>query len=556
MYTRKSSNKWGDSMVELQKQPVIFLGEGAQRVVGRDAQRLNILVARAVANVVRTTLGPKGMDKMLVDELGDITITNDGATILQEMSIEHPAGKIMVEVAKTQDDEAGDGTTTAVVLAGELLANAEKLLDQEIHPSVIIKGYRMAAEKAVEILKEIGDKVSFDDDEVLKEIAMTAMTGKATEAREKLAEIVVNAIKLVAEDRGDKIVIDTDQIKIQKKQGGSLSDTQLVRGIVIDKERVHPQMPRRIENAKIALINSALEVKETETDARINITSPDQLQAFIEQEERMIKEMVDKIVEAGANVVFCQKGIDDLAQHFLAKAGILAVRRVKKSDMEKLARATGAKIVTRIEDLSPDDLGEAELVEERKVAGEAMIFVEGCKNPKSVTILVRGGAEHVVDEAERAIKDAIGAVTSAIESKYVLAGGGAPEMAVATRLREYAQSVGGKEQLAIEAFADSLEVIPRTLAETAGMDPVDTIVKLRAIHKNQKDGRYYGVDVFAGEIANMKEKKVLEPLKVKAQAIVSASEAAQLILRIDDIIAASKKEKEEEEGGETETEFD
>ncbi len=543
-------------MVELQRQPVIFLGEGAQRVVGRDAQRLNILVARAVANVVRTTLGPKGMDKMLVDELGDITITNDGATILQEMSIEHPAGKIMVEVAKTQDDEAGDGTTTAVVLAGELLANAEKLLDQEIHPSVIIKGYRMAADKAVEILKEIGDKVSFDDDETLKEIAMTAMTGKATEAREKLAEIVVNAIKLVAEDRGDKIVIDTDQIKIEKKQGGSLSDTQLVKGIVIDKERVHPQMPRRVEKAKIALINSALEVKETETDARINITSPEQLQAFIEQEERMIKEMVDKIVEAGANVVFCQKGIDDLAQHFLAKAGILAVRRVKKSDMEKLARATGAKIVTRIEDLSPEDLGEAELVEERKVAGEAMIFVEGCKNPKSVTILVRGGAEHVVDEAERAIRDAIGAVTSAIESGYVLAGGGAPEMAVATKLRDYAQSVGGKEQLAIEAFADALEVIPRTLAETAGMDPVDTIVKLRAIHKNQKDGKYYGVDVFAGEIANMKEKKVIEPLKVKAQAIMSASEAAQLILRIDDIIAASKKKEEEEESGESETEFD
>ncbi len=543
-------------MVEIQRQPVVFLAEGAQRVVGRDAQRMNILVARAVANVVRTTLGPKGMDKMLVDELGDITITNDGATILDEMSIEHPAGKIMVEVAKTQDEEAGDGTTTAVVLAGELLGNAEKLLDQEIHPSIIIRGYRLATEKAVNILEEISDPVSFSDEETLKKIAMTTMTGKATEAREKLAEMVVEAIKLVAEEVDGKIVVDTDQIKIEKKQGGSLSDTQLVKGIVIDKERVHPQMPKRVEKAKIALINSALEVKETETDARINITSPEQLQAFIEQEERMIKEMVDKIVESGANVVFVQKGIDDLAQHFLAKAGILAVRRVKKSDMEKLAKATGAKIITRVEDLTPEDLGEAELVEERKVAGESMIFVEGCKNPKSVTILVRGGAEHVVDEAERAIKDAIGAVTSAIESGRVVAGGGAPEMAVATRLREYAQTVGGKEQLAIEAFADALEVIPRTLAETAGMDPVDTIVKLRSIHTKEKDGKYYGVDVFKGEIADMRKNNVLEPLKVKTQAYISASEAAQLILRIDDIIAAAKKEKEEGGDEDTETEFD
>ncbi len=544
-------------MVEIARQPVIFLGEGAQRVVGRDAQRLNILVARAVANVVRTTLGPKGMDKMLVDELGDITITNDGATILQEMSVEHPAGKIMVEVAKTQDDEAGDGTTTAVVLAGELLGEAERLLDQEIHPSIIIKGYRMAADKAREILEEIGDPISIDDDETLLKIAKTSMTSKITEARDSLARMVVDAVKMVAEEVDGKIVIDTDQIKIEKKQGGAISDTQLVRGIVIDKERVHPQMPRRVEKAKIALINSALEVKETETDARINITSPEQLQAFIEQEEQMIKEMVDKIVQSGANVVFCQKGIDDLAQHFLAKAGILAVRRVKKSDMEKLAKATGAKIITRVEDLSPEDLGYAELVEERKVAGESMIFVEGCKNPKSVTILVRGGAEHVVDEAERAIKDAIGAVTSAIESGKVVAGGGATEMELAMRLREFAQEVGGKEQLAIEAFANALEIVPRTLAETAGMDPIDTIVKLRAKHTKEKDGKYWGVDVFNARIANMKELDVIEPVKVKAQAVASASEAARLILKIDDIIAASKKEeKEESGGGSEETEFD
>ncbi len=537
-------------MVDIQRQPVVFLGEGAQRVVGRDAQRLNILVARAVANVVRTTLGPKGMDKMLVDELGDITITNDGATILQEMSIEHPAGKIMVEVAKAQDEEAGDGTTTATVIAGELLGNAERLLDQNIHPSVIIKGYRMAADRAVELLDEIGDKISMDDTETLKKIAMTSMTSKITESREKLAQIVVDAIRQVAEEYDGKIVIDIDQIKIEKKQGGSMSDTQLIRGIVIDKERVHPQMPKRVENAKIALINSALEVKETETDAKIQITSPDQLQAFIEQEERMLKEMVDKIVESGANVVFVQKGIDDLAQHYLAKAGILAVRRVKKSDMEKLARATGAKIVTRVEDLTPEDLGEAELVEERKISGESMIFVEGCKNPKAVTILVRGGAEHVVDEAERALRDAIGAVASAIESGKIVAGGGAAEAELALRLREYAQKVGGKEQLAIEAFANALEVIPRTLAETAGMDPIDTVVRLRSKHANESDGKYWGVDVFAADIANMKERNVIEPVKVKKQAIQSASEAARLILKIDDIIAASKKSSGSENEGE------
>jgi len=411
------------------------------------------------ANIVRTTLGPKGMDKMLVDELGDITITNDGATILKEMSIEHPAGKIMVEVAKTQDEEAGDGTTTATVIAGELLGAAERLLDQEIHPSIIMKGYRMAADKAVELLKEIGDPVNIHDDAVLKKIAATALNSKITEARDKLAQMVVDAVKMVAEEYDDKIVIDIDQIKLEKKQGGSMSDTELVKGIVIDKERVHPQMPKRVDNAKIALINSALEVKETETDAKINITSPDQLQAFIEQEEMMLKEMVDKIKASGANVVFVQKGIDDLAQHYLAKAGILAVRRVKKSDMEKLARATGAKIVTRVEDLTPDDLGEAELVEERKVAGESMIFVEGCKNPKAVTILVRGG---------RALRDAIGAVASAIESGAVVAGGGAAEMELSIKLRDYAKTVGGKEQLAIEASPPALQAHQRQRWQVLG----------------------------------------------------------------------------------------
>ena len=541
-------------MPEVIRQPVVFLPEGAQRILGRQAQKINIAVAKAVANAVRSTLGPKGMDKMLVDELGDITITNDGATILDEMNIEHPAGKLLVEVAKTQEEETGDGTTTAVVIAGELLDLADKLLDKDIHPSVIVRGYNMAADKAVELLREVAEKVTFEDRETLRKIAVTTMTGKAPEAEaEKLADLVVDAVYLVAEKKDGRIYIDEEAIKLEKKQGGAVEDTQLIRGIVIDKERVHPDMPTRVENAKIALIGAALEVKETETDAKIQITSPDQLQAFIEQEEKMLQDMVDKIKEVGANVVFVQKGIDDIAQHFLARAGILAVRRVKKSDMEKLAKATGGKIITRIEDLTPEDLGEAELVEERKVAGESMIFVEGCKDPKSVTILIRGGAEHVVDEVERALDDAIGAVISAIEMGGVVAGGGAPEAEVAVRLREWAPQVGGKEQLAIEAFAEALEVIPRTLAETAGMDAIDTLVQLRKAHKEGK--KWYGVAVLRGELADMWEEGVLEPLKVKVQAIQSATEAAIMILRIDDIIAAAGKKEEEKGGEEGETEF-
>ncbi|NJE26472.1 thermosome subunit [Thermococcus sp. MV5] len=544
-------------MAQLAGQPILILPEGTQRYVGKDAQRLNILAARIVAETVRTTLGPKGMDKMLVDSLGDIVITNDGATILDEMDIQHPAAKMMVEVAKTQDKEAGDGTTTAVVIAGELLRKAEELLNQNIHPTIIVKGYTLAAEKAQEVLDIIAKDVSPEDEEVLMKAATTAITGKAAEEeREYLAKLAVDAVKLVGEKVGEKYQVDIDNIKLEKKEGGSVRDTQLIRGVVIDKERVHPGMPRKIGDAKIALINEALEVKETETDAEIRITSPEQLQAFLEQEERMIREMVDKIVATGANVVFCQKGIDDLAQHYLAKAGILAVRRVKKSDMEKLAKATGAKIVTNVRDLTSEDLGYAELVEERKVAGENMVFVEGCKNPKAVTILIRGGTEHVVDEVERALEDAIKVVKDIVEDGKIVAGGGASEIELAIKLDEYAKEVGGKEQLAIESFADALKVIPRTLAENAGLDPVDVLVKVTAAHKEK--GPTVGVDVFAGEPADMMERGVIEPLRVKKQAIKSASEAAVMILRIDDVIAASKLEKEKEGGkgmGEEETEF-
>ena len=534
-------------MAQLAGQPVVILPEGTQRYVGRDAQRLNILAARIIAETVRTTLGPKGMDKMLVDSLGDIVVTNDGATILDKIDLQHPAAKMMVEVAKTQDKEAGDGTTTAVVIAGELLRKAEELLDQNIHPSIIIKGYALAAEKAQEILEGIAKEVDVEDKEILKKAAMTAITGKAAEEeREYLAEIAVEAVRQVAEKVDGRYVVDLDNIKFEKKEGGSVKDTKLIRGVVIDKEVVHPGMPKRVENAKIALINEALEVKETETDAEIRITSPEQLQAFLEQEERMLKEMVDKIKEVGANVVFVQKGIDDLAQHYLAKYGIMAVRRVKKSDMEKLAKATGAKIVTNVKDLTSEDLGEAELVEQRKVAGENMIFVEGCKNPKAVTILIRGGTEHVVDEVERALEDAVKVTKDIVEDGKIVAAGGAPEIELAIRLDEYAKEVGGKEQLAIEAFAEALKVIPRTLAENAGLDPIETLVKVIAAHKEK--GPTIGIDVFEGEPADMLERGVIAPLRVPKQAIKSASEAAIMILRIDDVIAASKLEKDKEGG--------
>ena len=514
-------------------QPIFILPEGTNRSVGRDAQRNNILAGKVLAETVRTTLGPKGMDKMLVDGLGDIVVTNDGVTILKEMDIEHPAAKMLVEVAKTQEDEVGDGTTTAVIIAGELLKKSESLLDQDIHPTIIAMGYRQAAEKAQEILDDIA--IDSVDEETLVKVAMTAMTGKGTEAaREPLAKLIVDAVQKVAEDG----VVDTDNIKIEKKDGAVVEDSTLVEGVIVDKERVHPGMPSEVKDAKIALVNSPLEVKETEVDAEIRITDPAQMQAFIEQEEKMVKDMVDKVAESGANVLFAQKGIDDLAQHYLSKAGILAVRRVKKSDIEKLARATGANVVTNLEDLTADDLGEAGIVEERKVSGEEMIFVEECSVAKSVTLFVRGSTKHIVDEIVRAIEDAIGVVAATVEDDKVVAGGGAPEIAMAKKLKDYADSISGREQLAVNAFAEALEIVPKTLAENAGLDSIDSLVDLRADHENSA---VMGLDVFTGKVADMKEAGVIEPKRVKKQAIQSASEAAEMILRIDDVIASSGK---------------
>ncbi|MEM3364429.1 MAG: thermosome subunit beta [Candidatus Micrarchaeia archaeon] len=523
-------------------QPVLILPEGSSRMIGRDAQRTNIAVAYAVASAVRTTLGPKGMDKMLVSDLGDIVITNDGATILEEMHLEHPAGKLVVEVAKAQDKEVGDGTTTAAAIAGELLKNAGDLLDQNIHASTIVKGYRAASEKACEYLKSIGEKVDPKDKATLVKIAEVSLGSKSAgvgTSKTHLANLVVDAIQLVAEDKGTLLDIDIEQVKIEKKEGGSTDDTTLIRGVLVDKEIVHSGMPKVIKGAKIALVDAAFEIEKPETDTKIEITAPEQLTAFLRQEEEMLKSMVDKIAATGANVLFCQKGIDDIAQHFLAKKGIAAVRRVKKSDMEKLARATGAKIITSLDDASKDDIGFAGLVEEKKIGGEAMVFVQECKNPKSVTLFIRGGSEHVVNEVERAIKDALGAVSSAIEDGMYVTGGGSTEIALAEKLRVFAREIGGREQLAVEAFARSLEVIPKTLAESAGMDAIDTLVSLRAKHnEGQKSA---GVDVHAGKINDMLKLGVIEPVKVKRQAIVSASEAAEMILRIDDVIASKGK---------------
>jgi thermosome len=497
---------------------------------------MNITAAKAVASAVRTTLGPKGMDKMLVDTIGDVVITNDGVTILKEMDIEHPAAKMMVEIAKTQDDEVGDGTTTAVVISGELLKRAEDLLEQDVHPTVIAQGYRQASEKAKEILNAIAITVKPSDTEMFKKIAETAMTGKGAEAsKDKLCELVVKAVTMVADEDG---IVDKDYIKVEKKVGGSTDDSEIIEGVLIDKERVHPAMPKKVKDAQILLLNAAVEFKKTEVDAEINITSPDQLQAFLDEEERMIKNIVDKIVASGANVLFCQKGIDDIAQHYLAKAGIFATRRVKKSDMEKLVRATGASLVSSIDAISGEELGFAGKVEERKVSGEEMIFVEECKNPKAVSIIIRGGTEHVVDELDRAIEDALRVVGVVYEDMKLVPGGGAPEIELSLRLREYAASVGGRAQLAIEAFASALEIIPRTLAENAGLDPIDMLVELRAAHEKGK--KTFGLNVFEGKAEDMLKAGVVEPLRVKTQAIASAAEAAVMILRIDDVIAASR----------------
>ncbi len=522
-------------------QPIFILPEGTQRSTGKNAQRNNIMAAKLVAETVRTTLGPMGMDKMLVDSLGDIIITNDGVTILEEMQVEHPAAKMLIEVAKTQEEEIGDGTTTVVVLAGELLKSAESLLDKNVHPTVIAKGYKLAEEKAIKILDSIAKKVNENDETTLKKVAATAIVGKGAEsAKEILAGIAVDAVKKVIEKNGEEIKFSRDNVKIEKKVGASVEDTKLIDGIVLEKEVVHSAMPKKVESAKIALIDCAVEIKNTEIDAKIEIRDPAQISSFLEQEENMLKDMVEKIVKSGANVVFCQKGIDDLAQHFLAKKNIMCFRRVKKSDIEALSRASNAKIISRLDDISEKDLGEAGRVEEKKIGDEDMTFVTGCKNPKAVTVLVRGGTEHVVDEAKRALTDAVGDVAVALKSGKVVAGAGAPEIEVAKGLRKFADTLSGREQLAVLAFAESMEIIPRTLAENAGLDPIDVLTELKASH--EKDELWTGVNILNGKIIDSWSAGIVEPLSIKTQAISSASEVSRMILRIDDVIAGNKKE--------------
>ncbi|MGC9209762.1 MAG: thermosome subunit beta [Acidilobus sp.] len=536
--------------------PVIILKEGTQRTAGREALRNNMMAAMAVAEILKTTYGPKGMDKMLVDSLGDVTITNDGATILDKMDIQHPAGKMLVQAAKGQDEEAGDGTKTSVIFAGELLRQAEDLLDRNIHPTLIIQGYKMALDKAIEFLQKIAEPVSYDDTDKLIKVAMTSLNSKAVrEVRDYFAKLVVDAVRAVAEKRGDSWYVDINNVQIVKKHGGSLLDTQLINGIVIDKEVVHPDMPKRVTNAKIAVLDAPLEIQKPEIDMEISISSPDAIKRLLDKQEKILQEKVEKIAATGANVVITQKGIDDVAQHFLAKKGILAVRRVKRSDIEKLARATGAKIVTNIDDLKPDDLGYAELVEERKVGEDKMVFIEGAKNPRSVTILIRAGFERMVDEAERSIHDALSAVADAIMDGKIIAGGGAAEIEVAKYLREWSKTVPGKIQLAVEAFAKALEALPQTLATNAGLDPIDILMKLRSAHSDPSK-KWYGIDLNTGNVVDMWAAGVLEPLRVKVNALKSGTEAATLILRIDDMVAAKRTEtgakkpeekKEEEE---------
>ncbi|MBO4247788.1 MULTISPECIES: thermosome subunit alpha [unclassified Halomicrobium] len=517
----------------MQGQPMIVLGEDSQRTSGKDAQSMNITAAQAVAEAVRTTLGPKGMDKMLVDDSGGVVVTNDGVTILDEMDIEHPAANMIVEVAQTQEDEVGDGTTTAVVISGELLSEAEDLIDQDIHASILAQGYRQAAEKAKEILEEQAIEVGPEDTEMLEKVAATAMTGKGAESsKDVLADLVVRAAQSVADD-GE---VDTDNIQLEVVVGGSTDESELVEGVIIDKERVHDNMPYAVEDADIALLDTAIEVPETELDTEVNVTDPDQLQQFLDQEEEQLKEMVDDLKAAGADVVVAQKGIDDMAQHYLAQEGILAVRRAKKSTIKALSRSTGARIVSNIADVTEDDLGFAGSVAQKDVAGDERIFVEDVDEAKSVTMILRGGTEHVADEVERAIEDSLGVVAATLEDGKVLPGGGAPETQLALGLRDHADSVGGREQLAVEAFADAIDVVPRTLAENAGLDPIDSLVDLRSKHDG--GATTSGLDAYTGEVVDMTEDGVVEPLRVKTQAIESATEAAVMILRIDDVIAA------------------
>ncbi len=526
-------------MPNMSNQPIFILKEGSKRTRGRDAQSNNIMAAKAVAEAVRTTLGPKGMDKMLVDSMGDVTITNDGATILKEMDIEHPAAKMIVEVSKTQDEEVGDGTTSAAVVAGELLKKAEQLIEMDVHPTVIASGYRIAANKSIKILEDLSKEIDINNEKMLSEIAMTSITGKGAESAKKLlSSIAVKSVLSVIDEFNGSNKVNRDQINVLKKVGGKIEDSELINGMILDKERVHSNMPETVENAKILLYNDAIELKNTEVDAEISITSPDQLQLYLDQEEEMIKGIVDKVVATGANVLFCQKGIDDMAQHFLTKAGIFACRRVKKSDMEKLSRATGGRLISNLEEVEESDLGFASLVEEKKISGDSMTFITGCTNPKSVTILLRGGTDHVVDSIESALEDALRVVSVAIEDKKLVAGGGSPEVELSLRLQEYASTLSGREQLAVRAYAEALEIIPKTLAENAGLDPIDMLMDLRSSHENGI--KTAGLDVFRGRVIDMWEEFVVEPLRVKTQVINAATESAIMILRIDDIIATSK----------------
>jgi thermosome len=520
--------------------PIVLLKEGTSQTKGNQAQRNNINAAKTVAEIVRSSLGPRGMDKMLVSSIGDVTITNDGATILKEIDVQHPAAKMMVEISKATDNDVGDGTTSTVVLAGSLLAKAEDLIDKGVHPTVIVDGYRIACDKAIEILKEASTKVDPDDRQVLGKIARTSMASKLVSVNaDSLAKIVIEAVLEVAVEVGNNnFKVDVDNIKVEKKAGGSIEDTKLIQGIVLDKEVLHAGMPKRIENANIALLNAALEIEKTEMSAEIHISNPQQMQMFLDEENRMLKSMVDKISTAGANVLVCQKGIDDMAQHYLSKAGILTVRRAKESDMNNLAKATGGRVLSNIDELSRADLGFAKLVEERKVETDKWVFVEGCKNPKAVSILVRGGSQRVVDEADRSIHDAIMTVKDVVEYPYVIVGAGAPEVYISQKIREWSASLSGRTQLAAERFADGVEEIAIALAENAGMDPLDTQTQLRA--KSALAKPKYGVDVANGKVADMAAKDVFEPLKVKEQVINAATEASCMILRIDDVISASK----------------
>jgi len=527
-------------------QPILILKEGTTEKRGKEAQRNNFEAVKIVKDIVKTSLGPKGMDKMLVDSLGDVTVTNDGATILKEMDIQHPAAKMMVEIAKATDNEVGDGTTSTVVLAGYLIEKAEELIDKGVHPTIIIDGYMKASQEALKILKNIAEKVNPDDKEILKKIAKTTLSTKmvSTEA-EYLADLVVNAVLQVADKVNGGYKVDIENVKVEKKPGASITNTQLIKGVVIDKEVVHASMPKSVKNAKIALLNAPLEIEKTEIDAKINITDPEQMKAFLDEETKILKQMVEKIKSVGANVVLCQKGIDDMAQHYLAKEGILAVRRIKMSDMDKLSRATGGRIVTNIDDLSLEDLGYAELVEERKIEEDKWVFVEGCKNPKAVSILIRGGAQRVVDEAERSIHDALMTVKDVLERPLIVAGGGAAEIEVATQLRKWAQTLEGRVQLAALAFTEALENLALTLAENAGLEPLDILPELQAAH--QKGDKWAGINVLKGKVENMMQNNVIEPEIVKEQVIKAATEAASMIIKIDDLIAASKLPEKEKE---------